>query len=97
MRVHELLALLRCADPAALVLVFPQYPDPSDGAVLRDVIVPEKQWTRETGLCGGKRYEFFYPEDPDPVTSSPSAEVSTEQVAVVLIGEDLGNFRLPPK
>ncbi|MFL9900032.1 hypothetical protein PQR71_18065 [Paraburkholderia fungorum] len=96
MRVCELLALLSCADPEALLLVFPQYPDFSDGAVLRDVIVPESLWTRESGLCSGKPYEFFYPEDPDPVTS-PHSNVSTERVAVVLIGEDLGNFRLPPR
>ena len=96
MRVRELLDRLGGADPEALVLVFPQYPDYSDAAVLRDVIVPEKHWTHESGLCSGEPYEVFYPMDPDPLMP-PYSDVRTERVAVVLIGEDLGNFRLPPK
>lgn len=96
MKVSELLDRLSGADPEALVLVFPQYPDYSDGAVLRDVIVPEKHWTHETGVWSGKPYDAFYPTDPNPEIP-PSPDVVTEQVAVVLIGEDLGNFRLPLK
>jgi hypothetical protein len=96
MRVRELLASLSGADPDALVLVFPQYPSFSDGAVLRDVIVPEIPWTRESGLWANKPYENFYPTEKNPAMS-PAADVITEQVPVVLLGEDLGNFRLQVK
>jgi hypothetical protein len=93
MRVHELVASLIDADPEALVPVFPQHADFSDGAVLRDVIVPRDLWTRETGMWSGVPYETFYPEEQNSeIQQSPAAAV--ERVAVVLMGEDLGNFRL---
>jgi hypothetical protein len=61
MKVHELIALLSGADPEAIVLIFPPYADPSDGGPVWDVVVEEHAWTRETGLCQGRRYETFYP------------------------------------
>ena len=94
MKVHELIALLSGADPEAIVLIFPPYADPSDGGPVWDVVVEEHAWTRETGLCQGRRYETFYPWGPDP---EAPAEATTEEVWVVLIGEELGNIRPPQK
>lgn len=96
MKVYELLERLANADPEALVLVFLPYADASDGAVLGDVIVRDDLWNHEYGLYGGRPYEVFYPGAPegrDPLYSN----VEVEPIRVVLIGEHLGNFRLPFK
>lgn len=93
MNVRELIALLSGADPDAVVLVFPPHADPCDGGVLEDVIVEEAMWTHETGLCQGSPYETFYPGAPTPVEPSFS-NVSTNQVKVVLLGEELNNSRI---
>ncbi|WP_228874445.1 hypothetical protein [Paraburkholderia saeva] len=93
MKVYQLLERLANADPEALVLVFLPYADVSDGAVLGDVIVRDDLWNHESGLYGGRPYEVFYPgapEEREPLYSN----VKVERVRVVLIGEELGNFRL---
>ena len=61
MRVRELIALLADADPEAVVLVFPQYADDTDGGELGDVLIPTAPWIHETGVCLRRRYEVFYP------------------------------------
>lgn len=54
------------ANPKAVVLVFRQYADSTDGAELREVIVPERPWTRETGDDRKSTYEIFYPDELQP-------------------------------
>ncbi len=41
LKVRELIECLAVADPEAVVLVSPQYADSTDGAELREVIVPD--------------------------------------------------------
>ena len=81
------------ANPEAVVLVFRQYADSTDGAELREVIVPERPWTRETGDDRKSTYEIFYPDEPQTVERGSSVRVT--HTPVVLLGEELGNYRYP--
>lgn|ERR1700761_389835 len=92
MNVRKLIELLKDADPEAVVLVFPPHADVSDGGQLEDVIVEVRSWTCETRVERGKSYENFYPWAYE-ATSEASSEVSIKQVRVVLVGEELDNFR----
>lgn len=96
MKVARLLELLKAVDPDAEILVFPPYADATDGACLREVIAPCDYWPHEVGQCNGEPYEIFYPGQPEDV-APPHTNVMREQMRVVLIGEELGNFRLGEK
>ncbi|MEM5460826.1 hypothetical protein VSR69_39320 [Paraburkholderia phytofirmans] len=91
MKVRELIERLAEADPEAVVLVFPQYADSTDGAELQDVIVPDKPWTRETSEDGKSPCEVFYPGGPQAVERGIGVHVT--RTPVVLLGEELGNYR----
>jgi hypothetical protein len=70
--------------------VFRQYADSTDGAELREVIVPERPWTRETGDDRKSTYEIFYPGEPQTVEKVSSVRIT--RTAVVLLGEELGHY-----
>lgn len=91
-KVSQLVELLKAADPNAEVLVFPPHADPTDGAPLAEVLVPDDYWTHETGLCNGSDYEIFYPGAPEAI-APPYSNVDRRKLKVVLVGEELGNFR----
>ncbi|MFB9125728.1 hypothetical protein E2553_36065 [Paraburkholderia dipogonis] len=92
-RVRELMACLEKADPNAYVLAFPAYADPSDGDEVGEVLVPQDLWVHEHGTCVGTTYEAFLPATF--AESDPAREVaSRDHVRVVLIGPELGNFRV---
>ncbi|MFM0553589.1 hypothetical protein P0D69_21800 [Paraburkholderia sediminicola] len=93
MKVSQFLAILSEADPEAQVLVFPPHADPSDGGPPQDVIVEDKFWTHESGLYEGRPYESYYPDQAEPMEHLYT-DVAIRRVRVVLVGEELGNFRL---
>jgi len=87
------MAQLVNADPDAYVLVFPAYADPSDGDEVREVMIPPAAWVHEQGTSFGAPYEVFFPGE----LGEPDLEheqVTQEYVRVVLIGSELGNFRI---
>jgi hypothetical protein len=90
-KVRELVERLAEADQEAVVLVFPQYADSTDGAELREVIVPDNPWTRETSEDGKSACEVFYPGEPRAVERVMGVRVT--RTHVVLLGEEFGNYR----
>lgn len=93
MRVRELMAHLAKADHEAYVLVFPAYADPSDGDEVGEVIVASDPWVHEQGNCLGTPFEVFRPGEFEEANSE-RAVANREYVRVVLIGPELGNFRV---
>ena len=90
---RELMAHLAKADPEAYVLAFPAYADPSDGDEVGEVIVAPDPWVHEQGNCLGTPYEVFLPGEL-AVSNSERKVANREYVRVVLIGPELGNFRV---
>lgn len=84
------------AEPDAEVFVFPPYANPADGVPLAEVIVPSNFCTHETGRCKGSLYDLYYPGEAH-IVEPEFSDVETERVRVVLIGEEMGNFRLGEK
>jgi hypothetical protein len=93
MRVRELIEKLAEADPEAVVLVYPPHADFDDGGQLGDVLLPAQPWIWEIAVWSGERYETFYPGEAEKRDESYS-NVETQRVPVVLLGEELQNFRL---
>ncbi|MEI5996292.1 hypothetical protein H3V53_03440 [Paraburkholderia bengalensis] len=89
MKVRELMAHLAQADPDAVVLLFPQHADSTDGAELKEIIVPESSWVHEVGEGG--ELEVFYPAEPRKDENRGPMRTTRERV--VLLGEELGNYR----
>ncbi|WP_207002723.1 hypothetical protein [Trinickia mobilis] len=93
MRVRELIALLSNADPEAVVLAFQPFADSTEGGEVREVLLPEVPWIHEAGAWAGSRYEVFYPGEAE-VRDGSYSTVEVRSMSVVLVGEELGNFRL---
>ncbi|MGE8160412.1 hypothetical protein ACQKRQ_09645 [Paraburkholderia sp. NPDC080076] len=85
MKIAELIALLRNADPGASVMFVPLGESEEDAQEVKLVSPSPVQWTRESGMDKGRPYEFFYPGEPHRDLRTDSEQVTYENVSVMLL------------
>jgi hypothetical protein len=85
MKIAELIALVRKADPGATVMFVPLGDREEDAQEVKLVSPSRVEWTRESGMDKGRQYEFLYPGEPHRDLRANCEQVTYESVSVVLL------------
>jgi hypothetical protein len=84
MNVRELMSKLQDADPDATVLFLNEHADSDEGEEVREVLMPETNWTREQGIVGNSAYAVHYPGQAELRGPAYRAVVANSERVVVL-------------
>ena len=95
MRVRELVAMLRDADPDSIVLFIDRYADSNASDEVREVYIPTSAWTYERGCYAGRAYEVRYPDEPE-LREEGYANVVHVSERVVVLSAGPTNLRFTP-
>jgi hypothetical protein len=85
MKIAELIALLRNADPSATVMFVPVGDREQNAQEVKLVSPSRVEWTRESGVDKGRQYEFLYPGKPHQDVRTDCEQVTYESVSVLLL------------
>jgi hypothetical protein len=92
MRVRELLAMLRDADPDSVVLFIDRYADSDESDEVREVYIPASAWTHEHGFYANSEYEVLYPGMPE-VRDEGYRDVVYKSERVIVLSAGPTNLR----
>lgn len=88
MKVAQLIALLRAANPDSTVMIVPPGEMEQDAEEVRIISSGSVGWTREHGVGKGRPYETLYMGEPHHELRTSCERVTYESVQVVLLAVD---------